>query len=84
MRWCTCALVSARCARARFLVEQHMAHDILKNSVEKQTGRASLLILGILVGGVLVINSYFAQWIFSDYTFEEGGKSYNRYSAALA
>lgn len=61
-----------------------MAHDILKNSVEKQTGRASLLILGILVGGVLVINSYFAQWIFSDYTFEEGGKSYNRYSDALA
>jgi Zn2+/Cd2+-exporting ATPase len=43
-----------------------MAHDILKDSVEAQTGRASLMIIGILVGGVLVINSYVASWIFPD------------------
>lgn len=68
----------------RFSTERHMAHDIVKDSVEKQTGRASMLIIGILIGGILVINSYIADWIFSEYTFEEGGKTYNRYSDALA
>jgi len=43
-----------------------MAHDILKDSVEAQTGRAGLLIIGILVGGVLVINSYIASWVFDN------------------
>jgi len=37
-----------------------MAHDILNDSVEAQTGRASLLIIGILLGGVLVLSSYLA------------------------
>ena len=41
-----------------------MAHDILKTSIERQTTRTSLLIVGILVGGVLVINSYVAAWVF--------------------
>ena len=43
-----------------------MAHDILTHSVEAQTGRASLFIIGILVGGVLVIGSYIAAWAFDD------------------
>ena len=43
-----------------------MAHDILKDSVEAQTGRAGLLIIGILVGGVLVVNSYIASWTFDN------------------
>ena len=43
-----------------------MAHDILTKSIQAQTGRASLFILGILVGGVLVVNSYLAAWIFED------------------
>jgi len=41
-----------------------MAHDILNDSVESQTGRAGMLIIGILIGGILVINSYIASWIF--------------------
>jgi Cd2+/Zn2+-exporting ATPase len=49
-----------------------MAHDILKDSVKAQTGRASLLILGILVGGVLVGSSYLADWIFADQTSADG------------
>ncbi len=61
-----------------------MAHDIIKDSVEKQTGRASLLIVGILIGGVLVINSYIADWVFSDQTLIVGGKSINFYSDTLA
>ena len=63
------------------LVEHRMAHDILKDSVEAQTGRASLLIIGILVGGVLVVNSYVADWVFADQTDSEGR---NFYSASLA
>ncbi len=43
-----------------------MAHDILKKSVEAQTGRASIFILGILFGGILVINAYVAEWLFED------------------
>lgn len=43
-----------------------MAHDTLKDSVEAQTGRAGLLIVGILVGGVLVVDSYIAAWLFPD------------------
>lgn len=43
-----------------------MANDIVTPSVDKQTGRASLLIVGILVGGVLVVNSYVAAWIFDN------------------
>jgi len=58
-----------------------MAHDILKDSVEAQTGRASMLIIGILIGGVLVINAYIADWVFREYTTPDG---HNPYSDALA
>ena len=61
-----------------------MAHDILKNSVEKQTGRASIFIVGILLGGVLVINSYIADWVFADKAVVIAGRAYNFYSALLA
>jgi Cd2+/Zn2+-exporting ATPase len=43
-----------------------MAHDILNESVAAQTGRASLFILAILFGGVLVVNAYIADWLFQD------------------
>jgi len=42
-----------------------MAHDILKESIEAQTGRASLQIVGILAGGVLVLASYVADLLFA-------------------
>jgi len=63
-----------------------MAHDLIKDSVEKQTGRASLLIIGILVGGILVINSYIADLVFSDQTFIDAASesTYNFYSDSLA
>jgi Cd2+/Zn2+-exporting ATPase len=37
-----------------------MAHDILGSSVAKETGRATTVILGILLGGVMVLGSYVA------------------------
>jgi Cd2+/Zn2+-exporting ATPase len=61
-----------------------MAHDILKDSVQRQTGRAGLFIVGILVGGVFVVLSYVAGWVFSDQTEFQDGRSYNFYRDALA
>jgi Cd2+/Zn2+-exporting ATPase len=64
--------------------EQSMAHDILKDSVEAQTGRTSLLIIGILIGGVLVVCSYVADWVFAGQTISWAGRSFNFYSDSLA
>jgi Cd2+/Zn2+-exporting ATPase len=64
-----------------------MAHDILPvvdphdHSIQAQTGRATLLLIGILAGGVLVLLSYLSDWLFSAYVTEEG---LNPYSDALA
>jgi len=58
-----------------------MAHDILKDSIEAQTGRTTVLIIGILVGGVLLVNSYIADLVFAGHTDSDGQ---NPYSAALA
>ena len=49
-----------------------MAHDILKNSVEAQTGRAGLLIIGILLGGVLVAASWIADYVFAGFATGDG------------
>jgi Cd2+/Zn2+-exporting ATPase len=62
-----------------------MAHDIIKDSVEKQTGRAGLLIIGILIGGILVINSYIADFIFRDQRIAiDQGTNLNFYRDVLA
>jgi Cd2+/Zn2+-exporting ATPase len=58
-----------------------MAHNILKDSVEAQTNRASVKILGILLGGLLVVLSYVADWVFGAYTTAAGQ---NVYSDSLA
>ncbi|MBN1554942.1 MAG: cadmium-translocating P-type ATPase [Phycisphaerae bacterium] len=58
-----------------------MAHDILQDSVKAQTGRAALLIVGILAGGVLVLLSYIAGWLFSDYTTPDGQNPYRDWLA---
>jgi len=42
-----------------------MAHDILADSIEAQTGRATAKIVGILAGGVLILSSYLAEWTFA-------------------
>ncbi len=43
-----------------------MAHDHLKDSIEAQTGRSSVLLIATLMGGLLVLNSFLAQWLFED------------------
>jgi len=46
-----------------------MVHDHL--SVKAETGRATLKLIATMLGGVLVIASFFASWLFSD---PSGGK----------
>lgn len=43
-----------------------MAHRHLKDSIEAQTGRSTVLLIITLMGGLLVINSFVAEWVFSD------------------
>ena len=61
-----------------------MAHDLVKDSVEKQTGRASMLMIGIFMGGVLVITSYLADFLFADQVMMLDGREFNFYSDTLA
>ncbi len=42
----------------------HGHHHDLKDSIENQTGRASLLLIGTMMGGLLVANSFIAEWVF--------------------
>ncbi|HUS47136.1 MAG TPA: cation-translocating P-type ATPase [Phycisphaerae bacterium] len=58
-----------------------MAHDLIKGSVERQTVRTAVFIVGILVGGILVLLSYVAGWVFDDPASPSGR---NFYSEALA
>ncbi len=42
-------------------------HDYFgEHSIQAETGRASFLLIGTLMGGVLVLNSYLADWIYGD------------------
>ncbi len=43
-----------------------MAHDALADAVKTQTTRASLMLIGTMLGGVLVFNSFVASWLFPD------------------
>ncbi len=61
-----------------------MAHDILKGPVERQTGLAGLLIIGILAGGVFVLTSYAAELLFAEHTVVRDGRTFNFYSYTLA
>ena len=49
-----------------------MAHDHLKESIEAQTGRSSLLLIATLMGGLLVFNSFIAEYLFEDQQFAAG------------
>jgi Cd2+/Zn2+-exporting ATPase len=63
-----------------------MAHDVIDYSAENASSRTSLLIVGILLGGVLLACSYVAPFIpmFSRVNFEVGGKTYNFFADVLA
>ncbi|MCC6579351.1 MAG: cadmium-translocating P-type ATPase [Phycisphaeraceae bacterium] len=41
-----------------------MAHDHLKESIEAQTGRSSILLIATFMGGLMVLNSFVAEYLF--------------------
>lgn len=46
-----------------------MPHDHLKEMVNDQTGKAGSQIIATLIGGILVLNSFLAQWLFPGQPF---------------
>lgn len=58
-----------------------MSHDVLNKSAEALTRRAAALMVGIMLGGVLVADSYIASYVFGEYTDSAGT---NFYSDSLA
>ncbi len=62
-----------------------MAHDHMKHSVQAETGRASLLLIATMMGGMFVLCSFLALWLFGDSTQADGrGHSVNFYADLLA
>ncbi len=61
-----------------------MAHDILKDSVEAQSTRASVFIVGILLGGVLVLASYVVPLLPIFARATSGDPARNFYADAMA
>jgi Cd2+/Zn2+-exporting ATPase len=61
-----------------------MAHDHLnlKRSVERQTTGTSVLLVLSLMGGILVLNSFIAEWIFASPAATDG--ALNPHAALLA
>jgi len=59
-----------------------MEHDRLELQVE--TGRATTRLVATLLGGMLVLSSFVAQWVFGDDTALFGEKSVNFYRDVLA
>jgi len=59
-----------------------MEHDRL--SLQVETGRATTRLIGTLLGGVLVLSSFVAQWIFIDTTALSDEGSPNFYRDVLA
>ena len=41
-----------------------MAHTHIRDSIEAQTGRSTLLLIGTLMGGLLVVNAFIAQYVY--------------------
>ncbi|NLX13898.1 MAG: cation-translocating P-type ATPase [Phycisphaerales bacterium] len=49
-----------------------MAHEHLKGTIEAQTGRSTLLLIGTFMGGVLVMNSFIADSFFDQSHYADG------------
>ena len=60
-----------------------MAHNIVRDSVERQTVRTAALIVGILLGGILVLLSYMAKWVFPE-ALSPNGRNFVCDALALA
>ena len=62
-----------------------MAHDHLKSSIEAQTGKASVLLIATFMGGILVMGSFLAEYLFQDQAIlDEAGNPQNPHADILA
>ena len=59
-----------------------MEHDRL--SLQVETGKATVQLIATLIGGVLVLSSFVAQWVFPDSTALHGEKPAHFYRDVLA
>ena len=62
-----------------------MAHFDIKQSVQAETGKASTLLIATLFGGMLVVCSFVAEWLFAGSTVRTAsGEANNFYSSLIA
>ncbi|MFH0981117.1 MAG: cation-translocating P-type ATPase [Planctomycetota bacterium] len=62
-----------------------MAHFNIKHSVQAETGKASALMIATLFGGMLVVCSFVAQWLFAGSTIRSAdGAAENFYASLIA
>ena len=60
-------------------------HEVFGEAVQTQTGRASLLLIGTFMGGMLILASYIAKALFPEYTHARaGGREVNDLADLLA
>ena len=60
-----------------------MAHFNIKQSVQAETGKASALMIATLFGGMLVLCSFVADWLFADTGIRTDGLGSNNFYASL-
>src|SRR5262245_11004695 len=61
-----CCAPTSKAPPARLAQENHrMAHDHLKHAVAQETRRAGRLLVMTLLGGMLVVSSFIADWLFA-------------------
>jgi len=61
-----------------------MSHYDIKSAVQKETGRASALLVATLLGGVLIICSFIAEPMFASSLRDAHGSEHNPYAQILA
>ena len=61
-----------------------MAHFDIKTAVQKETGRASALLIATLMGGMLVVVSFFANYLFDSPIRNDAGQMVNPHADILA
>jgi Cd2+/Zn2+-exporting ATPase len=61
-----------------------MAHDHDRMSLQVETGRATTQLIATLLGGVLVVASFAAGWMYPDTTSLDGQSHENFYASLLA
>jgi Cd2+/Zn2+-exporting ATPase len=60
-----------------------MAHYDIKSATQRETGRASALLVATLMGGMLVISSFVAEWVFDSGMRNASGHTENPHAGEM-